>query len=366
MSLQIVELRAEPLTIPMKSPFESAKRRSTEAENVLVTARLENGVTGRGEASPAFYVTGEDRDAVLAAIPEASAALTGQDAARVQRWSAALREALPKNATACSAIEMALLDALTRSWGVPLWVYFGGAVQEVRSDLTIPITDSENAGALAAEAAAFGYRSLKIKVGGPDRDEDLRRVRAVSGAAPGAGIRLDANQGFAPKEALEFLAACERAGVPVEIMEQPVPRDDWDGLAEVTRGSKVPVIADEAVVDARAAVRVAATGAAHGINIKVAKAGLLGALQIIAIARAAGLKLMLGCMLESLLGIGASLHLACGTGAFDYLDLDAHSLIGLKAEGRPFHQERDVLRVTDAPGLSELPEPPPASSAARL
>lgn len=356
MNLQITELAAEPRTLPMQSPFESARRRSTVAENVLVTVTLANGVTGWGEASPASYVTGEEAAGVLDAVPDAAAALQGQDAARIERWSAALDEALPHRPTTRSAVEMALLDALTRSWGVPLWTYFGGAVTEVRSDLTIPITEPENAGELSARAAALGYRSLKIKVGGPDRDADFRRVLAVSQAAPGAGIRLDANQGFAPGEALAFLARCEQAGVPVEIMEQPVPRDDWDGLAEVTRGSRVPVIADEAVVDARAALRVAATGAAHGINIKVAKAGLLGALRIIAIARAGGLKLMLGCMLESLPGIGASLHLACGTGAFDYLDLDSHSLIGLKADGNPFTQERDVLRVADAPGLGWQPD----------
>ena len=191
----------------------------------------------------------------------------------------------------------------------------------------------------------MGYRSLKIKVGGPNRQEDLARVRSVSQAAPGAGIRLDANQGFTAPEALEFLRACAAAGVPVEIIEQPVPRDDWEALAEVTRRSPVPVIADEAVIDARAALHLASTQAAHGINIKVAKAGLLGALQIIAIARAGGLKLMLGCMLESLLGIGAAVHLACGTGAFDYLDLDSHALIGLEPSGSPFAQAGDVHRV---------------------
>ena len=193
-------------------------------------------------------------------------------------------------------------------------------------------------------------------MGGPDREEDLARVLAVSRNAPGAGIRLDANQAFTPKEALAFLAACERQGVPVEIMEQPVPQEDWDGLAEVTRGSRVPVIADEAVVDARAALRVAATGAAHGMNIKVAKAGLLGAIRIITIAQTAGLKLMLGCMLESLPGIAASLHLACGTGAFDYLDLDSHMLIGLEAPGLPFAQQGDLLRVDPRePGLGWSP-----------
>lgn len=340
----------------MKSPFESAKRRSSVAENVLVTAVLSDGTRGYGEASPADYVTGETPESVLASVSGAADAVLRRDISRVRDWAPRLDEALSGQHTARSAAEMALLDALSRTWGVPLWIYFGGATPEVRSDLTVPIAPPEQAGAIAAEAAGMGYRSIKIKVGGPDRDADLERVRAVSAAAPGAGIRLDANQGFGADEALAFLAACEGAGIPIEMMEQPVPREDLEALAAVTRGSRVPVIADEAVVDPAAAVKVAAMGAAHGINIKVAKAGLLGALQIIAIARAAGLKLMLGCMLESLLGIGGSLHLACGSGAFDYLDLDSHALIGLTPTGLPFAQEGDVLRVSaSTPGIGWEP-----------
>lgn len=350
-------MRAHPVVIPMKSPFESAKRRSTEAENVRVEIALSNGITGWGEGSPADYVTGETPESVTHGIEAAAEALQGIDASRVTQWDGLLGEVLSGQPTARSAMEMALLDALARGYGVPLWVYLGGAVGEVRSDLTIPISTAEEAGRLAGEAAGFGYRSLKIKVGGPDRDADLARVLAVSGAAPGAGIRLDANQGFQAKEALEFLAACERHGVPVELMEQPVHRDDWDSLAEVTRGSAVPVIADEAVVDAAAALRLAATGAAHGINIKVAKAGMLGALRIVSIAQAGGLRLMIGCMLESLLGIGGGVHLACGTGAFDFLDLDSHTLIGLKANGIPFSQAGDILQVpTEVAGLGWLPK----------
>jgi len=354
--LEIVELTAEPTIYAMKSPFETALRRATSAENALVTVVLSNGVRGYGEASPADYVTGETLAGVLAGVASAAPALLGEDVSRTAHWNAAAQEALQGQPTAKSAVEMALLDALSRSWGVPLWKYFGGAGTHVRTDLTVPITPTEQAGQIAAEAFGLGYRSLKIKVGGPNRAEDLERVRAVSAAAPGAGIRLDANQGFDADEALAFLAECERLGIPIEIMEQPVPRDDWDALAAVTRGSRVPVIADEAVVDPQAALRVASTGAAHGVNIKVAKAGLLGALQIITIARTAGLKLMLGCMLESLLGIGGSLHLACGTGAFDYLDLDGHALIGITPGDLPFRQSGDILTVSEhEPGIGWMP-----------
>jgi L-Ala-D/L-Glu epimerase / N-acetyl-D-glutamate racemase len=352
---EILEIRGELAPYPMKSPFESARRRSSVAENVLVTIRLAGGTTGYGEASPAAYVTGETPATVLQAVEVAARDLAGLSVSRTRLWAQRL-QAMADQPTARSAVEMALLDALARVWKVPLWVYFGGAQAEVRTDLSIPITHPDQAGVIAAEAASLGYRSLKIKVGGPDREADLERVCAVSRAAPGAGIRLDANQGFDVEEALAFLRNCASRSVPVELLEQPVPAGDWEGLSAVTRRSPVPVIADEAVVDARAALRVAATGAAHGVNIKLAKAGLLGALQIIAIARAAGLKLMIGCMLESLLGIGAALHLACGTGAFDYLDLDSHALIGLTPPGLPFTQEGDILRVDPRhPGIGWSP-----------
>ncbi len=340
----------------MKSPFESAKRRSTEAENVRVEAAFSNGITGWGEASPAAYVTGETPETVTAAVSRAAEALSGADLRRVSRWGAMLLECLPADPTARSAVEMALLDGLSQTWGVPLWVYFGGAVAEVRTDITIPISTVEESGNLARAAAERGYRSLKIKVGGPDRDEDLRRVLSVAHSAPSAAIRLDANQAFTAVEALAFLRQCERHSVPVEMLEQPVPCEDWEGLAEVTRDSSVPVIADEAVIDASAAVRLAAERAAHGINIKVAKAGLLGALEIVAVARAAGLQLMIGCMLESLLGVAGGLHLACGTGAFTFVDLDSHALIGLEPAGLPFAQENDRLLVSaDQPGIGWNP-----------
>lgn len=342
--LEILSLRAEPSPYPMRNPFASSKRRQTTAENILVTVELPNGVIGYGEASPAPYVTGEEAKTVPVDVGLAAATLQGYDAARIGRWSPVLRELLPASPTARSAIEMALLDAVTRAWGISLWTYFGGAVKTVRTDLSISLTTSEEAETLAAEATHAGYHSLKIKVGGPDQEADLARVLTVHRAAPEAGLRLDANQGFDPPGALAFVRQCLEAGVPVELLEQPVPAEDLPALAAVTRECPVPVIADEAVLDAATAFQIAAAGAAHGVNIKVAKSGLLEATRIIAVARAAGLKLMLGCMMESLLGIGASLALAAGTGAFDYLDLDSHALIGLTPTGSPFAQEGDLLR----------------------
>lgn len=341
----IESLTAESAPYPMRSPFTSAKRRSAVAENVRVTCALGDGTRGYGEGSPAAYVTGETAQSVLLDCQLAAPGLLGLDVRRQRICCELLAGTLPNSPTGRAAVEMALLDSLTRALGIGLWHWFGGATDEIRTDLTIPIADSPAAAAIARAAAENGYRSLKIKVGGPDPESDRVRVLAVAAAAPGCGLRLDANQAFTPAAALAFVRDLLEHDVAVELLEQPVPNDDLDGLAAVTRESPVPVIADEAVLSAADALRIARRGAAHGINIKLAKLGFSGALEAIAVARAAGLKLMLGCMLESLLGSGAAVHLACGTGAFDYLDLDSHTLIGLEPEGTPFAQEGERIRV---------------------
>jgi L-alanine-DL-glutamate epimerase-like enolase superfamily enzyme len=346
---RIAAITAERVDIPMRRPFASAKRLSTVTELVRVTACLHGGPEGRGEASPAAYVTGEDAAGLQRAVAAATAALVGQPVDRPRFWLDRLREALPHHATGRAAVEAALTDVLAARCGLPLWRWLGGATRTVVSDLSIPLLPPEEAAAVAREAMAAGFNRLKLKVGGSSVEEDTARVRAVAAAAPGVPLRLDGNQGFQPEGALVFVNGLLAAGVPVELLEQPVDRSDWEGLARVTRSSPVPVIADEAVLTPAEALHVAATGAAHGINIKLAKSGIADSLAIIAIARAAGLRLMLGCMLESDWGIRTAVHFACGTGAFDYLDLDSHLLIGQEPPFTGFTQAGETICVEPNP-----------------
>jgi L-alanine-DL-glutamate epimerase-like enolase superfamily enzyme len=344
---QIAAITAERVDLPMRRPFESAKRLTTAAELVRVTARLQSGVEGRGEAAPAGYVTGEEADSLQLAVTAGTADLVGLPIDRPQVWQARLRAALPDHPTGRSAVEAALYDALAARCGVPLWRWWGGATPTVISDLSIPLLPPENAAAIAREAVAAGFQHLKIKVGSPTPGEDEARVRAIAEAVPGTPLRLDGNQAFTPNLALTFVHGLVDAGVPVELLEQPVDRSDWDGLTTVTRRSPVPVIADEAVLTPADALRVAATGAAQGINLKLAKSGIVDALAIIAIARAARLRLMLGCMIESDWAIRTAVHLACGTGAFDYLDLDSHVLIGQEPPYSGFWQRGGTIGVEE-------------------
>jgi L-alanine-DL-glutamate epimerase-like enolase superfamily enzyme len=357
-SARITSLIVIPVQIPLRRPFVTARRASTYAENVFVRVRLGDGAEGWGEASPAPYVTGEDTAAVEEAVATAAQALEGLDAGRWVRCHEVLRETIPYAPTARSAIEFALADARARQDRRPLWQALGGARRCVVSDLTIPICSLEEAAEEAARAVRLGFRHLKVKVDG-NLDEDEARVRAIATQAPGCRLRVDANQAFDPEAALSFVDRLRAAGVELQLLEQPVPKEEWDALAHVTRHCPVPVIADESVRTPEDALRVAQTHAAHGINVKLAKSGLVDSLSIVAIARTSGLELMLGCMMESDWGIGAAVHFACGTGAFRYLDLDSHLLIGLTPPFAGFRQRAEVLSVV---GTDGLPPVPPAAT----
>ena len=229
--------------------------------------------------------------------------------------------------TAAAALECALLDAAARTEGISLWRWCGGNRRFVTTSLTLSAWTPTQMGRAALKAAAGGFRRLKIKVIGHDLDEDLRRVAAVHRAAPRAALWLDGNQGFSTEAAVRFAQQLRRRRFPVRLFEQPVSREDREGLGQVNREGKIPVAADESARSIEETLALIRRKTVPVINVKMAKAGFLGALRIVRQARSAGIRLMIGCMAESAPGLSASVHLACGTGAFDYVDLDSHLLV---------------------------------------
>ena len=208
----------------------------------------------------------------------------------------------------------AALDAWARSLRVPLYRLLGGAQTRVQSDVTVTLAD--DAAAAAGKIAAMGVRVAKVKVG-RDVEDDARRARLVH--ARGLAVILDANQGFSPRQAVRLV---EKLRFKPVLFEQPVPKDDWDGLAEVERKTDVPVAADESAASRQDALALAKRRACSVFNLKLMKAGLLEALDVAAVARAAGLRLMIGGNVESRLAMGCAAHLACGLGGFEFVDLD--------------------------------------------
>lgn len=351
MSTCIHKLIALPTDIPMKELFQTAKSQTSIAQNVTVKLELDNGIIGLGGATAMKYVTGETRESLLEAIPQMEKVLLGIDARNYREVCDCLQKNFPNAPGARASVEMALFDALGILTDMPLFRFLGGMENQLRTDVTIPITNPERAEELARNAHESGFNSLKLKVGCGDEEADFERVKALHRGAPGARLRIDANQGFAPDAAIAFIGRIVDAGIPLELVEQPVDKKDLNGLKKVRDAEIAPVAADEAIVTPEDAFKIASLQAADVLNIKLMKCGILGALDVAAICKRAGLGLMLGCMLESRIGISMAVHLACGVGGFKYLDLDAHMLAAKEIALGGFTQQKDLLIPVDQPGL---------------
>jgi len=325
----IKQVSVEPLNIELDEPFTIAIGKKERIENVLVTVVLQNGIHGFGEAAPLEPINGENQATVMAVLKGCTEYLIGQEAASYRTISRQLASIFRPQITARCAVEMALLDAFTKTLDIPLYRFFGGTESRIETDYTIDIVPPDQARKDAGRLAEAGYRTLKIKVGA-DPGEDIDRLTAIREGAPGCRVTVDANQGFTPAQAVSFMKELEKRDIRPVLFEQPVARDDLAGMRFVREHIPVPVAADESVFTPADAVRVIQTGCADIINIKTMKSGLLGALDIAAVARSANIELMIGCMLESTLAKSASVHLAAGVGGFRYVDLDPHA-----------HPERD-------------------------
>ena len=278
--MRIVAVEAEAWTLALRAPFVIARRTAHEAQNVRVTVRTEDsGLSGLGEGAPVGYVTGESVASVLSALEAVGPEFVGQSVERLGPLLASADHLLPDAPAARAALEMALYDLWARHWRLPLWQFFGGAQATLTTDLTVPLVPPGEAGVLANAALGEGFRHLKIKVGDPQgHAADLARVEAIARAAPGVRLRIDANQGFEPDGAVRFAQALAATGAVIELLEQPVGRDDWRGLKYVRERVSMPVFADESARDVPSVRKLLQEDAVDGVNVKLMKSGLAGAL----------------------------------------------------------------------------------------
>jgi L-alanine-DL-glutamate epimerase-like enolase superfamily enzyme len=330
----IAAVDVQPLSIPLRDPFVIASGRIDVTRAALVRATLEardgRRATGLGEAAALPPVTREDQPELLAAVADAAATLRGAAVGDAPEVAALVERCLPASAVARAGVEAAILDAAARLRGVPLHVALGGgggATDVLLTDITLPISDPERMAATAAQHARAGFACFKVKVG-RDWRADVASLRAVAAAVPGATFRVDANAGFTAGEALALLEAALADGLAVECYEQPCATDDLAGLAEVSRRSPVPVVADESFRGAADLERLIAARAVGGVNLKLGKLGGLGAaLALGRRARAAGLRLMAGAMVETRVGLLAMAHVVAALGGVDWIDLDTAFLL---------------------------------------
>ena len=317
-------VRAAPLDMPLRAPFGISRGSLGTAANVLVTVELADGTLGFGEAAPFPAYNGETQSAALGCLVQSANWLPGRDAAD---WRGIASEFRATVGLACGsalcALETALLDAVTRRSGVPLCRFFGVAGTELETDMTITTGTAGEAAEAALEIRLRGIRLIKAKIGGPGGpDADLDRISAIRETSPDSPLILDGNAGIGRAEAATLVRGLKSRGVSPVLLEQWLPREDLAGMRALAEESGWRVAADECVSSAEDARLVARAGAAQVINVKLMKAGISEALEVVAVAREAGIGLMIGGNVESILAMTASACFAAGLGGFEHADLD--------------------------------------------
>jgi L-Ala-D/L-Glu epimerase len=335
-----VQLRATTASLALAEEFGIARGARTTQSVVRVEVEHE-GIVGRGEAAPIYY-RGETIASALDLLTTAAPALVGDDPFALEEIEERLED-VDGEAGGKAALDAALHDWIGRRLGVPLWRLLGLSQSAPPTSYTIGIDSLEGTRDRARRAREF--RALKVKMGGTD---DLERVEAVR-AESNAPLRVDANEGWTLEAARELMPELIRLGV--EFVEQPFPASDIDSfLALKELRPRLAVVVDEGCQDLRDVALAAAY--ADGINVKLAKSGgVREAVRMIHAARALDLRVMLGCMVESQLGVAPAAAIAS---LADWVDLDGPLLLADEPfTGLRFEDGR--VLPSDGPGLGVAP-----------
>lgn len=327
-SSRIVHVDLFHLQVPMLADFAIATARLQTVDNVAIAVTLADGTVGWGEAPTLPPVTREDFSSAMLVATSQVSWLVGRDVRAWRRLARELFERIPDDTSVRAGFEMALIDSLTRQAGLPLYLWFGGCEDHLVTDITIPICPDAEAEHLARDYRLRGFQVIKVKTG-RDVDTDIGRLLAIRRGHPECRLVVDANGAYTVDEALEFLASLRARGVDLALFEQPVARRDWDGLGRLAREAGVPVAADESCRSPTDAIRIVRNSLAQVLNVKLAKCGVAQALDIATIARASGIGLMIGGMVETRLAMGFSAHFAAGLGGFSWVDLDTPLLMAV-------------------------------------
>ena len=350
-SFTITAIEFWPLDLPITDPFIVATGQLQAAHNAFVRLTLHDGTIGYGEIAPFPAITGEDRESSLKKARILKKHLLGQSALHYRRLGGELSELAPDAPAARCGLETALLDALTRAMRVPLWALWGGTdVRARETDVTIPIASLARTKELARHWHEQGFRLFKLKVG-LDVDEDIRRVETLHRDCADVAFVIDGNQGYTREEAAALIKGVNRFGGHILLLEQPLAKDDLEGHAKLRRDCRVPVAADESAQSLRDLQAVIRHEAADYVNVKITKSGLLEGIDMAIVAKATGLRVMLGGMVETRVAMGCSYSLAMGLGGCAVLDLDTPLLLETDPIDGGYAYKGPLLQPWHGPGL---------------
>lgn len=351
--MKITDIKIGRISVPLRTPFKTALRTVTSVEDVIVEIHTDTGNIGFGEAPPTGVITGDTTGSIIGAIEDhIKKAIVGMNVENFEELMLKLQSCVLKNTSAKAAVDIALYDLYGQLYGAPLYKLLGGYRKEIITDITISVNDPEEMAKDSLDAINKGYSTLKIKVG-KDSASDMERMKAIRRVVgDDVKLRIDANQGWKPKEAVNVLRKMEDVALQIEFVEQPVSAHDIDGLKFVTDNVNTPVLADESIFSPIDALNILQRRAADLINIKLMKTGgIYNALKICSLAEMYGVECMIGCMLEAKVSVTAAVHLACAKSIITKIDLDGPVLCSEDPVDGGACFEEYKISLNDAPGL---------------
>lgn len=338
-------------TMRLSTPYTIAYETIETTVNVFVKIATTEGIVGFGCAAPDIEVTGETSESVIKVCVETiEPMLKGSDPIRYSYQLNKLTELRKTHPSAVAMIDMALFDIVGKRANLPIYKMLGGFREKMKTSITIGILPTKETIETAKNYIQQGFSILKIK-GGLNVDEDIERIHKVRELVGNSVLlRFDANQGYSVYESLKFVEETRKS--KIELLEQPTSKQEPDLLGKVTNNVHIPVMADESLMNLVDAFKLARKDLVDTVNIKLMKVGgIEEALKINAVAKAANLEVMVGCMDESALGIAAGLHFALARPNIEYADLDGHlDLIDDPASGAVI-LKNGTLYPTNLPGL---------------
>ena len=347
--MKITDIKFEKATFRFEEPFKIAFTVMEGYDTMVLKIETDEGICGYGEAAPMEFVTGDNLDTAFVIGKEFRKMLLGQNPLSIERIHQ-IMDRYAYNTSVKAAIDIACYDIASKKMGVPMYQYLGGDGKQVESDVTIGIGTPDHMASQSAKWAEKGWNILKIKLGENPETDLLRMEEIRKAVGDRVKLRIDANQGWAVKDAIKMAKELER--LDVELIEQPVVAWDYEGLVEVKKASGIPVVADESCHLPCDAAKLANQRAVDGMNIKLMKCGgIFHALKINAIAEANNLFCMIGCMGESRIANTAAMHVAAAVSNIKKVDLDVTFFTKYDWITGGFENRGGICTLSDTPGL---------------
>jgi len=350
--LTISKIELYKLSIPLIEPFVTSLGVDTAAENVLVKIFTQEGLVGYGECSPYMPINGESQDTCFIVGQYFAKVLKGKNPLDIKACIQLMDEVIYGNSSIKSAFDIALHDIAAQHAGLPLYKFIGGENNKtIITDYTVSIGDPELMAQEALKIKFQGYPAIKVKLGkhGPTDVERIKAIRkAVGDKIP---LRIDANQGWKVKEAIETLNAL--AKYDIQHCEEPIARWKYMKLPKVKKKSPIPIMADESCSDEHDAKRLIEIDACQYFNIKLGKAGgIYKGLKIVRLAEKAGIHLQVGAMIESRIAMTAFAHFALSSSMIEHYDFDTALMFSVDpVTGGIQYKANGVIEVPETPGL---------------